>query len=52
MSRKTTRRRTDFIPHDGRTRNFQTGKSTEEELTEMGRKVHVLPVSSVEEGIH
>lgn len=42
---------TDFIPHDGRTRNFQTGKSTEELLTEMGRKVQVLPVSSVEEGI-
>lgn len=31
--------------------NFQTGKSTGELLTEMGRKVQVLPVSSVEEGI-
>jgi len=42
---------TDFIPHDGRTRNFQTGKSTEELLSDMARTVHVLPQSSVEEGI-
>ena len=42
---------TDFIPHDGRTRNFQTGKSTEELLTDMKRKVQVLPVSGIEEGI-
>jgi len=42
---------TDYIPHDGRTRNFQTGKSTEELLDEMGRRVHVLPATSVEEGI-
>lgn len=42
---------TDFLPHDGRTRNFQTGKSTEELLKDMGRTVHVLPQTSVEEGI-
>lgn len=42
---------TDHLPHDGRTRNFQTGKSTEELLREMGRKVTVLPATSVEEGI-
>jgi phage terminase large subunit len=42
---------TDFIPHDGRTRNFQTGKSTEELLRSMGRNVTVLDISSVEEGI-
>jgi phage terminase large subunit len=41
----------DFIPHDGRTRNFQTGKSTEEQLTDMRRKVEVLPVDSIEEGV-
>jgi len=41
----------DFIPHDGRTRNFQTGKSTEEQLTDMRRKVEVLPVDSIEEGL-
>lgn len=43
---------TDFIPHDGRTRNFQTGKSTEEMLRAMGRaSVTVLAQTSVEEGI-
>jgi phage terminase large subunit len=42
---------TDFIPHDGRARNFQTGKSTEELLGELGRSPHVLPATSVEEGI-
>lgn len=42
----------DFIPHDGRTRNFQTGKSTEEMLRTMGRaNVTVLPADSIEEGI-
>lgn len=41
----------DFVPHDGRARNFQTGKSTEEALQAMGRKVHVLPALDVEEGI-
>lgn len=42
----------DFIPHDGRTRNFQTGKSTEEMLRAMGRaNVTVLPADSIEEGI-
>ena len=42
---------TDYLPHDGRTRNFQTGKSTEEQLIDMGRKPYVLPQTSVEEGI-
>lgn len=42
---------TDYIPHDGRTRNFQTGKSTEELLRGMKRTVNVLPATSVEEGI-
>lgn len=42
---------TDFVPHDGRARNFQTGKSTEEALQAMGRKVQVLPALDVEEGI-
>lgn len=41
----------DFLPHDGRTRNFQTGKSTEEQLQAMGRKPVVLSQTSVEEGI-
>jgi len=42
---------TDFLPHDGRTRNFQTGKSTEEILRSMSRKPRVLAQTSVEEGI-
>lgn len=43
---------TDYLPHDGRTRNFQTGKSTEEQLRLMGRRsVVVLAQTSIEEGI-
>lgn len=43
---------TDFLPHDGRTRNFQTGKSTEEILYELGRRsVFVQNAASIEEGI-
>lgn len=43
---------TDFLPHDGRTRNFQTGKSTQEQLQAMGRRqVTVLAQTSIEEGI-
>ena len=42
---------TDFIPHDGRTRNFQTGKSTEEMLRAMGRTITVLAQTSIEEGL-
>ena len=43
---------TDYLPHDGRTRNYQTGKSTEEQLRALGRKnVVCLPQTSVEEGI-
>ncbi len=49
--RPYTRWGTDFIPHDGATRNFQTGKSTEELLRGMGRTVTVLPATGIEEGI-
>lgn len=43
---------TDYLPHDARTRNFQTGKSTEEQMRAMGRReVVVMPATSVEEGI-
>lgn len=42
----------DYLPHDGRTRNFQTGKSTEEMLRSLGRRsVMVQSATSVEEGI-
>jgi phage terminase large subunit len=40
-----------FIPHDGRSRDFKTGKSTEEILNAMGKTVVVLPQMSIEEGI-
>lgn len=40
-----------FIPHDGRARDFKSGKSTEEILTGMGKTVTVLSQLSVEEGI-
>jgi phage terminase large subunit len=42
---------TDFIPHDGRARDFKTGKSTEEHLANMGRNPTCLPLVNVEEGI-
>ncbi len=42
---------TDFIPHDGRQRNTQTGKSTEEALKAMQRRPKVLDAMNVEEGI-
>lgn len=44
---------TDFLPHDGKTRNFQTGKSTEQLLRELGR-ISVrsqATATSVEDGI-
>jgi phage terminase large subunit len=41
----------DFIPHDGRAKDFKTGKSTEEILKAMSRKVVVLGQDGVEEGI-
>lgn len=51
LGKKPYRYGTDYIPHDGRARNFQTGKSTEELLSAMGRKVAVLPIAGIEEGI-
>lgn len=51
LEKKPYRWGTDFIPHDGRARNMQTGKSTEEALQAMKRNVVVLPLLDVEEGI-
>jgi len=42
---------TDFIPHDGRSRDFKSGKSTEEILQALGRSVVVLGRDDIEEGI-
>lgn len=41
----------DYIPHDGRAKDFKTGKSTEEMLRAMGRNPRVLGQESIEEGI-
>jgi phage terminase large subunit len=42
---------TDFIPHDGRAKNTHTGKSTEEMLKSMGRRVQIVPQIGIEDGI-
>ncbi len=42
---------TDYLPHDGRSKNLQTGKSPEELLKAMGRKVQIVPNQDVEQGI-
>ncbi len=42
---------TDWIPHDGRAKNTHTGKSTEEMLRGMSRKVQIVPEIGVENGI-
>lgn len=41
----------DWIPHDGRSRDIKTGRSTEEVLKRMGRAVRITPNIGVEEGI-
>lgn len=52
LDKRSYRWGTDFLPHDGRARNFQTGQSTQEQLQAMGRKsVVVQAQTSVEEGI-
>ncbi|APW37645.1 terminase [Rhodoferax koreense] len=51
IEKRSYRWGTDFIPHDGKAKNTQTGKSTEEALQAMGRRVVVLPALAIEEGI-
>lgn len=41
----------DFIPHDGRSKNVQTGKSTEDVIRALGRDVRVLDRDDIEEGV-
>lgn len=41
----------DYLPHDGRNKDFKTGKSAEEILKTFGRKVKITPSISVEDGI-
>lgn len=42
---------TDFIPHDGASKHFLTGKSTKEVMEHLGRTVTVLPRTDIDEGI-
>ena len=42
---------TDYLPHDARSRDFKSGKSTEEILQALGRTVSVLGRDDIEEGI-
>lgn len=42
---------TDWIPHDGRAKNTHTGKSTEEMLRSMQRRVQIVPDVGIENGI-
>ena len=42
---------TDYIPHDGRSKDFKSGKSTEEIMQALGRTVFVLGRDDIEEGI-
>lgn len=43
---------TDYLPHDGKAGNAQTGKTTEQVLKDLGRRqVRCLPATAVEEGI-
>lgn len=41
----------DWLPHDGNTKDFKTGKSTAEILKSFGRKVKAVPNIPVESGI-
>lgn len=41
----------DYLPHDGFTKDFKTGKSAEEILKAMGRKVKPTPNLHIENGI-
>jgi len=40
-----------YLPHDGRHRDFKTGKSAEEIMTALGWRVEITPNMSIEEGI-
>lgn len=42
---------TDFIPHDGKSKDFKSGKSTEDIMQALGRTVSVLNRDNIEEGI-
>lgn len=40
-----------FLPHDGRNKDFKTGKSSEEIMQALGWEVRITPSMSIEDGI-
>jgi phage terminase large subunit len=42
---------TDYLPHDGAAKSLQTGMSPADIIRRLGRKIHVIPVDRVENGI-
>ncbi len=42
----------DWLPHDARAKQLGTGKSIQEILTSLGRRVKITPMLSVEDGIN
>lgn len=42
---------TDYLPHDGDSQHFITGKSANDVLSMMGRKTYILPRIDVDQGI-
>lgn len=42
----------DWLPHDAKAKSLQTGRSVEEALIAMGRKVYITPNLSVADGIN
>lgn len=51
LNSKPYRYAIDFLPHDGKTHNFQTGKSTEDLLRSMGRSPQALDACPIADGI-
>ena len=41
----------DWLPHDGNSKDFRTGRSAKQILQSAGRKVQIIPKLTVEEGI-
>jgi hypothetical protein len=42
----------DFVPHDARAREIGTGRTRVETLTQLGRKPHVVPAHTIDDGIN
>jgi len=42
---------TDYLPHDARAKQIGTGKSVEETMQGLGRKVEIVPMLSISDGI-